>query len=171
MLRFPVDERQMQNAKKKLCFKCGSAQVSFSLIDLHRANEQDSMDPYLMDVLGWVCRQCYEDMLNDPNNDMFDSIAALEVVCGQTVFLDDGALTLHDVLEIRDRAEAFNKLLEKESSRTRFKLLPGHETYYRMEMTMAGADHELKVTAVVKIAETVIKQLCRRRIPFLKRRC
>jgi len=170
MLRFPVDERQMQNAKKNLCFKCGSAQVSFSLIDLHRANEQDSMDLYLMDVLGWVCRQCYEDMLNDPNNDMFNSMAALEVVCGQTVFLDDGSLTLHDLLEIRDRAEAFNKLLEKEGSRTRFKLLPGHETCFRMEMT-ADADHELKVTAVVKLAETVIKQLCRRRMPFMKRRC
>jgi hypothetical protein len=107
MLKLVVDERAF-NAVKYLCYKCGSGPVS----SVRFGNQEDDSTAAL---LGWVCKQCREDMLNESADNVF--------------FGDEGFLSLYDNVTVFDLNDLLRKLIKlnarliAQGFHTRFRLV------------------------------------------------
>jgi hypothetical protein len=109
-----------------------------------------------MDTSGWVCKQCYDDML---------SLAyERKVMFGYEGFLSDN-LTIYDKKEIVQKVKKFNILFEDKGCLAQ--LFPDSDYYFRMEIIVD--DDQPELADAVKEAESMEK-LCRDKIPFSKRR-
>src|SRR5208337_2067713 len=105
MRKLPINKPAFEAAQKYLCYKCGSTRVvsSATLSDPER-------NPNL-EILGWVCKQCRDDMLSVSNEG--------KVVFGDEGFLDDN-LTFWDVKDVERKLDELNTRLEDQGFRTRF---------------------------------------------------
>ncbi len=117
MLKLLVDEVALDGARENLCYGCGSTRVvsSLTIVD-------PEQNPRL-DLLGWVCKQCRDDMLG------------LGYEFGDEGFLDDN-LIVYDHMEIDiEKVKEFNELFEDKGCRAGL-VLDHQDFYYRVEMIL-----------------------------------
>ena len=149
-MKLPVNKVALKNALESVCFKCGSTRIVSSVTICDPVQNPD------LESSGWVCKQCYDDM--------FPLACKGNVMFGSEGFLDDN-FTVYDEMEIVQKVKEFNQQFEDKGCRAR--LLPDDDFYCRVEVTVD--DDRPQLAAATREAEH-LKELCRHKIPFSKRR-